>query len=97
MNKVELLKAVEDGYNLLTKEETLEEKSFKLGCKYAVNKMFYILKSSEQELERYKNIIDELEKYLKEENKFDEYKDITYRETMGYVLDKLKELKGSDK
>ena len=39
------------------------------------------------------NIINELEKYLKEENKFDEYKDITYRETMGYVLDKLKELK----
>ena len=51
------------------------------------------LEEKDKEIERLNNIINELEKYLKEENKFDEYKDITYRETMGYVLDKLQELK----
>ena len=59
-----------------------------------VKTIMLFIENQQQELERYKNIVDELEKYLKEENKFDEYKDITYRETIGYVLDKLKELKG---
>lgn len=45
-----------------------------------------------QELDQYKNNWEELKTYLIEESKFDEYKDITYRETMGYVLDKVKEL-----
>lgn len=45
-----------------------------------------------KELDQYKNNWEELKKYLIEESKFDEYKDITYRETMGYVLDEMKEL-----
>lgn len=77
-----------------SKKDTLEVLTNIFG--ESANAINGILENQQQELERYKNIIDELEKYLKEENKFDEYKDITYRETMGYVLDKLKELKGSD-
>ena len=45
------------------------------------------------EIERLNNIIDELEKYLEEESKYDEYVDVFYREDMGNVLDKLKQLK----
>lgn len=48
------------------------------------------------EIERLNNIIDELEKYLEEESRYNEYKDVFYRDHMGYVLDKLKELKDSD-
>lgn len=50
-----------------------------------------------KENQRLNNVLNELEKWLNKEREFDEYKDITYRETMGYVLDKLKELKESDK
>ena len=49
------------------------------------------------ENDRLNNIINELEKYLEEESRYNEYKDVFYREDMGYVLDKLKELKDSDK
>ena len=54
----------------------------------------HTIEEKDKEIEKLNNIINELEKWLKEENMFDEYKDITYRETMGYVLDKLKELIG---
>ena len=59
----------------------------------SVNGMQMQTKVYEQEITRLNNIIDELEKYLIEENKYSDYKDVFYRETMGYVLDKLKELK----
>lgn len=39
------------------------------------------------------NIISELEEWVAKENEYDDYKDIVYRETMGYVLDKIQELK----
>lgn len=45
------------------------------------------------EIERLNNIIDELEKYLINESKYDEYKDVDYREAMECALDELKELK----
>lgn len=54
------------------------------------------LKKAEQEVDRLNNIINELEKYLEEESKYDEYVDVFYRKNMGYVLDKLKELKNGD-
>lgn len=38
------------------------------------------------------DIMKDLKNWLKEESEYDEYKDITYRETIGYVLDKIKEL-----
>ena len=40
-----------------------------------------------------KNVLDELEEWVAKENEYDDYKDIVYRETMGYVLDKIQELK----
>ncbi len=49
----------------------------------------------EQELERYKNIIDELEKVWKEQQEhYRYYKDNRYRTFLSKNLDKLKELKG---
>ena len=42
---------------------------------------------------RLNNIINELEKYLEEESKYDEYVDLFYREHMGSVLEILKKLK----
>ena len=42
---------------------------------------------------RLNNIINELEKYLEEESRYNEYKDVFYREDMGSVLEILKELK----
>ena len=54
------------------------------------------LEERDKEIERLNNIINELEKYLEEESRYNEYKDVFYREHMGYVLDKLKELKDSD-
>ena len=65
-----------------------------------------ILKEQQQELERYKNIIDELEKWLEEQRKYyknyDCQKEIKYeflRISTEYmkILNKLEELKGSDK
>lgn len=49
------------------------------------------------EIDRLNNIINELEKFLEEESKYDEYVDVFYREHIGYVLDKLKELKNGGK
>ena len=46
-----------------------------------------------KQLNRLNNIINELEKYLEEESKYDEYVDLFYREHMGNVLDILKKLK----
>ena len=40
-----------------------------------------------------KTVLDELEEWVAKENEYDDYKDIVYRETMGYVLDKIQELK----
>ena len=54
------------------------------------------IKLLKEEINRLNNIIDELEKYLEEESRYNEYKDVFYRDHMGYVLDKLKELKDSD-
>ena len=51
-----------------------------------------ILKEQQQELERYKNIIDELEKYINENKYQDTWGDTVI--LVGYLLDKLKELKG---
>ena len=51
-----------------------------------------ILKELQQELERYKNIIDELEKYINENKYQDTWGDTVI--LVGYLLDKLKELKG---
>lgn len=48
-----------------------------------------------KEIERLNNIIDELEKYLKEQN--DEHYSWHYREWIRQVLDKLNELKGDNK
>lgn len=50
-------------------------------------------KQLQQENKQLKSILTELEEWLKEENTYSDYKDITYRETMGYVLDKIQELK----
>lgn len=58
------------------------------------------VKQLEQELERYKNIIDELERYIKTEAKIEIYGDKTGLRTFvdgQDLLDKLKELKGSDR
>ena len=43
------------------------------------------------------NIITELEKWLEEESKYDEYVDLFYREHMGSVLEILKKLKENNK
>ena len=73
--------------------ETLPYKDFKFFINdYAVTFYSPQCENLKQELAQYKNNWEELKKYLTEESKFDEYKDITYRETMGYVLDKMKEL-----
>ena len=48
---------------------------------------------SKVEIDRLNNIINELEKYLEEESRYNEYKDVFYREHMGSVLDILKKLK----
>ncbi len=49
----------------------------------------------QDELERYKNIIDELEKVWKEQQEhYRYYKDNRYRTFLSKNLDKLKELKG---
>ena len=59
---------------------------------FEVNKLVVDNFLKQKELDQCKNNWEELKKYLIEESKFDEYKDITYRETMGYALDKMKEL-----
>ena len=75
--------------NIFDNLET-EEQAFKF-LKY--------IKNQQQELEKYKNIIDELEKTIKE-NKFWIYDDVLEtRENfevidINYITDKLKELKG---
>ncbi len=60
-----------------------EKKFFELIC---------VCNNQQQELERYKNIIDELEKWLKET--VDDCSSIYATEQYECVLDKLKELKG---
>ena len=53
----------------------------------------------QQELDKYKNIVDELEKYIKTDAKIEIYGDKTGLRTFvdgQNLLDKLKELKGSD-
>ena len=52
-----------------------------------------LYKRDKKEIERLNNIINELEKYLEEESKYDDYVDLFYREHMGSVLEILKELK----
>lgn len=47
----------------------------------------------EEKNQRLNNLINELEKYLINESKYDEYKDVDYREAMECALDELKELK----
>ena len=59
--------------------------------------LFNEMSNWKEDTKKYKEVIDELEKYLKEESKYDEYKDVFYREHMGYVLDKLKYLKEGNK
>lgn len=94
----------------MNKYKTLEELKEELGDKY--DKFMYdmnleLVKQKEKEqqkLERYKNIVDELEKdildYFKKEypdRKIEDYnlKNCTYDYAL-VILDKLKELKGSD-
>ena len=55
-------------------------------------KLSELLQKKQQELERYKNIIDELEKYINENKYQDTWGDTVI--LVGYLLDKLKELKG---
>lgn len=73
MNKDDFIKMMEDGYKLLTREETLEEKSFRVGYEYAVDKMFYIVKNSDKEIENLHKIIDGMidneEEYCLENNR----------------------------
>jgi len=64
-------------------------KNSRIGIDTSLREELELLK----EIERLNNIINELEKYLEEESKYDEYVDVFYREHMGNVLDKLKELK----
>ena len=73
MNKDDFIKMMEDGYKSLTREETLEEKSFRVGYEYAVDKMFYIVKNSDKEIENLHKIIDAMidneEEYCLENNR----------------------------
>jgi len=64
MNKDDFIKMMEDGYKSLTREETLEEKSFRVGYEYAVDKMFYIVMNSDKEIERLNNIIKEVREFV---------------------------------
>lgn len=81
MNKDDFIKMMEDGYKLLTREETLEEKSFRVGYEYAVDKMFYIVKNSDKEIENLHKIIDGMidneEEYCIENNNLKERIDKT--------------------
>lgn len=56
------------------------------------NKLLKIINSNIKEIERLNNIINELEKYLIEYSQ-----DLEYRCYANMFLDKLAELKGSDK
>ena len=81
MNKEEIIKQL-DKQNI----ELSEELSI---TKDKLNKSEYLLELKQQELDKYKNIVDELEKWLKANNEhFTEA--LPFRET----LRKLKELKG---
>ena len=68
------------------KEKVIEIRNRKYYSQYYVNQL-------QQENKQLKSILTELEEWLKEENTYSDYKDITYRETMGCVLDKIQELK----
>lgn len=59
MTKEELIKALKDGYSLLTRKETIEEKSFEEGYTYAVNRMFYLIEELQEENEELKSIISD--------------------------------------
>ena len=59
--------------------------------------IFYAIMKIADERDRLNNIINELEKYLEEESKYDEYVDLFYREHMGSVLEILKKLKENNK
>ena len=53
----------------------------------------YLLACLDEKYTQLTNNWNELEEWLKKENEYSDYKDIIYRETMGYVLDKMKEIK----
>lgn len=112
MNKDDFIKMMENGYNSLVREETLEEKSFRVGYEYAVDKMFYIVMKSDKEIERLKSnektladLLDKEQKknkkaieYIKE-NKIEGIDDDGYSDAWFdyvYVRDLLDILKGED-
>lgn len=65
MKNSELLKAFETGYKILSRKETLEEKSFRSGCLYASNEMYHILKKDELEIEKLQKENEELKDFNK--------------------------------
>lgn len=65
MNKEEIIKALEDGYKTLTKEETLEEKSFRMGYQMALNKMFDAAYINYEYAKRNDEAIEFINRYLK--------------------------------
>lgn len=76
MNKEDFIKMMENGYNSLVREETLEEKSFRLGYTYALNDLFHIVMNNDKEIEKLNLInkvheerIQQLSKKLAKRNK----------------------------
>lgn len=56
-------------------------------------KIYQTMKEMQQQITQLTNNWNELEEWLKKENEYSDYKDVFYREHMGYVLDKMKEIK----
>ena len=78
--------------------ETLEAKSLQVDDYFKQRNDLYIEnQNKDKEIERLNNIINELEKWLEEDLK-QVYRDAGHRHNLILeVLDKLQELKGSDK
>ena len=104
MNKDDFIKMMENGYNSLVREETLEEKSFRLGYTYALNDLFHIIMNNDKEIERLNNIINELENIINKMmyegyvDGFTSYYATTEHSEFGVrgklLLDKIHKLKG---
>ena len=84
-NKWRAYDTIEDLVKIQSEEIERLNNDIKILLKENENKEKVIIKQN--------NIIEELEKWLKEENEYSDYKDVFYREHMGYVLDKIQELK----
>ena len=62
-----------------------------------VGKTYQVINMYQEKYNQLQSNWNSLREWLEKENEYSDYRDVFYREHMGYVLDKMNELEGKNK